>query len=99
MKGLPIGEAQTALLALKNARALSVSSGWLDGLKAHLCVKRDALAARVLDDDSMSHEQRESLRIEYKAIRDVIAWPESTISAQTRVIGDSGDELGDVDDG
>lgn len=93
----PLGEAQTALLAVNRMRSLLACDGWTEGMAAHIQKQRDELAARILDDDSLGTEERERLREAYKVHRDLLAWPERTLEAQGSVLKatSGGEVLGD----
>lgn len=82
----PLGEAQTALRAVQRMRALLACEGWTEGMAVHLRNQRDKLAARILDDDTLSHEEREKLRVEYRVHRDLLTWAETTLEAQGAVL-------------
>ena len=85
----PIGEAQTALRLVSQMRSLLACEGWA-GMREHLIEQRDALAARILDDDSLSGDERETLRVQYKVFRDLVNWPQQALEAQQSVLERSG---------
>lgn len=86
----PIGEAQTALHAIRCARSLMACEGWQRLLLPHLVALREDCATRILDDDSLADGEREKARVAYKVLRDLIRWPAETEAAQRAVLEASG---------
>lgn len=80
------GESQSALQIVQSLRRLLACDGWHDTFAIHLAQKRDQCAARILDDNTLPHQHRDLLRVEYQVYRDLLLWPGKALQCQLALL-------------